>query len=152
MIKARRTMQQQQTKMDKKKEPMRRYKIAKLFRSENELAVYTDGGFRELKLQDETRECAGWGYAAVQRGDSDRHEDGHIVHEDLGVVCAGPRKDGYDGAAVRSSNTVEITAMIRALRWVSTLELRWFCLLQVGFPKEPFFAFFLAGMLFWLSA
>ena len=58
----------------------------------------------------------------MQRGDSDRHEDGHIVHEDLGVVCTDPEKDEYDGAEVRSNNTAEITAMIRALRWISSLE------------------------------
>ena len=122
VVKAGRTVQQQQAKKEKQKEKLQRYKIKKFFKSGDELAIYTDGGFQELKLQEETREVAGWGYAAVQKGDSDRHEEGHIIHEDLGVVCTDQKKDEYDGAEVRSNNTAEITAMIRALRWISTLE------------------------------
>ena len=122
IVKAGKTLQQQQTRKEKQKEKLQRYKIEKLFKSGDELAIYTDGGFKELKLQEGTKEVAGWGYAAVQKGDSDRHEEGHIVHEDLGVVCIDPKSDEYEGAKVRSNNTAEITAMIRALRWASTAE------------------------------
>ena len=122
IIRASKTVLQQLAKKEQRKEKTQRYKIEKLFRSGDELAIYTDGGYREIKLQDCTREVAGWGYAAVQRGDSNRHEEGHVVHQELGLVSIDPHHQEYEGANVRSNNTAEITAMIRALRWASTTD------------------------------
>ena len=53
VVKAGRTTQQRQAKKEKQNEKLQRYKIEKLFRTEDELAIYTDGGYRELKLQEE---------------------------------------------------------------------------------------------------
>ena len=122
IIKAAKTLQQQQAKKEKREEKLQRYKIKKLFKPGDELAVYTDGGYRKHEVQAEVKEAAGWGYVAVQRGDSNRHQDGHVVHQDPGVVCTSPTMNQYEGAAVLSNNTAEITAMIRALTWISSLQ------------------------------
>ncbi len=55
IVRAGKTLQQQQTKREKQKEKLQRYKIEKLFKSEDELAIYTDGGFKELKLQEKRK-------------------------------------------------------------------------------------------------
>ena len=118
VVKARKVAEQND-KSQRKKEALVIHKKPKCFRAYDECAVYTNGGSTNAELQDDRDEVAGWAFAAIQRGQNSLHEEGHVVYEESGVVHIDPEHWQYEGADVRSNNTAEITAMIRALRWVS---------------------------------
>ena len=94
------------------------HQIPKTFRTNDEVAVYTDGGYKKADFDNDQAETVGSAFAVIQRGDSDQHSKGRVVHDKSGLVVLDPQHAEYEGAQVRSDNTAEITAMLRALLWL----------------------------------
>ena len=82
---------------------------------EGQLTIYTDGSFLKSIHK------AGWGYVVVTPVPEDAIPTlANQIHSDFGRLCIDRTSSAYGGAEVHTNNTGELTALLEALRWLST--------------------------------
>ena len=79
--------------------------------------VYTDGSMRAHVANAR----AGWAFVAVDisRSLANNNREESVLQAHYGPVNVTPGGGGYDGATRHSNNTGELTALLRAVRWVA---------------------------------